>query len=200
MPGTVLHVLSRAARRARLFSTPADYDDFERILVEVQAIIRPRILAFCLMPTHWHLVVWPREPEELSTFMHRVTGTHARRVHANRGTTGTGPLYQGRYKGFLIQSETTTPGRAGTWSETPFVPTSCVGPRTGAEEASGTGSKGTGGPLALPARWTELVNEPHAPEELEALRRSVQRGTPYGSDSWVLATKTGSGTVSGTGA
>jgi hypothetical protein len=41
--------------------------------------------------------------------------------------------------------------------------------------------------MPLPGNWLEVVNKPQTDRELEALRRSVVRGTPYGSESWVKA-------------
>lgn len=29
-----------------------------------------RLVAYCLMPNHWHPVLWPRADDELSNFMH----------------------------------------------------------------------------------------------------------------------------------
>jgi putative transposase len=40
------------------------------------------------------------------------------------------------------------------------------------------------GPLALPRRWLQQVQTPQAEAELEALRRSVVRGAPFGETSW----------------
>jgi putative transposase len=44
------------------------------------------------------------------------------------------------------------------------------------------------GPLALPVQWLRHVNAPQTEAELEALRRCIQRGRPYGSEAWVQAT------------
>ncbi len=64
-----------------------------------------RLLAFCVMPNHWHLVLWPREDGDLSDYMGWLTNTHTRRWHLAHGTVGTGPLYQGRFKSFPIQED-----------------------------------------------------------------------------------------------
>jgi len=40
----------------------------------------------------------------------------------------------------------------------------------------------------MPADWMEFVNEPHSEAELESLRRSVNRGCPFGADDWQAAT------------
>ena len=39
-------------------------------------------------------------------------------------------------------------------------------------------------PLPLPTDWKDHVNAPQSEGELEAIRRSVKRGCPYGPDSW----------------
>lgn len=57
------------------------------------------------MPTHWHLVIVPGGAMTLPRFMHRMTTLHARKWHLSRGTTGTGPVYQGRYKAVGIATE-----------------------------------------------------------------------------------------------
>jgi putative transposase len=43
-------------------------------------------------------------------------------------------------------------------------------------------------PVARPADWVDFVNEPHGEAELEALRRSVARGCPFGDDEWQAET------------
>jgi putative transposase len=77
----------------------------EQVLEEAFQRTRTRILAYCLMSNHWHLLLWPREDDELSEFMRWLTVTHTQRWHANRHTAGTGPIYQGRFKSFQVQSD-----------------------------------------------------------------------------------------------
>ncbi len=103
--GMVYHVLNRRVGRLPLFEKPADYAAFEKILEEVYAQTRLRILAYCLMPTHWHLLLWPRQDGELSDVLQWITVTHTQRWHAHRGTAGLGPVYQGRFKSFPVQTD-----------------------------------------------------------------------------------------------
>ena len=88
-----------------MFENPADYIAFEAVLVQAVQRFGVRLLAYCAMPNHWHLIVWAREPHELSRFMHWLTMTHAQRWHSRHGTAGTGPVYQGRFKAIAIESE-----------------------------------------------------------------------------------------------
>ena len=57
------------------------------------------------MPNHWHLVVWPRKDGELSRFVGWLTLTHTQRWHAHRHSTGSGHVYQGRFKSFPVEED-----------------------------------------------------------------------------------------------
>ncbi len=92
--------------RLPLFLKDDDYLAFER--AGAKSLSRPdapRLLAWCLMPNHWHLVVHAGHQTDLSAWMQWVTATHTHRRHAHTHTTGEGPLYQGRFKSFPIQTD-----------------------------------------------------------------------------------------------
>jgi putative transposase len=99
------HAINRAVRGTILFSTPADYCAFERVLCQSLQIVGVRLLAYCAMPTHWHMVLSPTADLQLGRFMHRFEGSHVKRWHQMHGTSGTGALYQGRYKAIEIRDE-----------------------------------------------------------------------------------------------
>ncbi|NLX97833.1 MAG: transposase, partial [Rhodopirellula sp.] len=63
--GYVYHALNRAVGRATIFEKVGDYAAFEKVFREANEQIDMRLLAFCLMPNHWHLVLWPREDGDL---------------------------------------------------------------------------------------------------------------------------------------
>src|SRR6266567_1735105 len=104
--GIAYHVMNRAAPGIDLFRHDPDYAAFERTLA--QAVTREpgiRLCAYCLMPNHFHLVLWPTADAQLSRFMQWLTMTHAQRWHAHRHTGGRGHLYQSRFKSFPIQAD-----------------------------------------------------------------------------------------------
>jgi putative transposase len=103
-PNAVYHVLNRAVRRATLFETPDDFAAFENVLLQALQRTGTRLIAYCVMKNHWHLVLWPLTADEVPRFMHWLTMTHAQRWHAAHGTSGTGPVYQGRYKAICAES------------------------------------------------------------------------------------------------
>ena len=74
--GIAYHVLNRRVGRLELFEKPADYSAFEKILAQAHHGTGMRIAAYCLMPNHWHLLLWPRSDGELSEVMRWITVTH----------------------------------------------------------------------------------------------------------------------------
>ena len=69
----IYHVLNRSNGRLTVFEEDQGYAAFERILEETLERSSTRILEYCLMPNHWHLVLWPSEDGDLSTFMRLLT-------------------------------------------------------------------------------------------------------------------------------
>ena len=82
--GCIYHVVNRGVGRQQLFFEDSDYEAFERVLSETCRNVWMRVLALCLMPNHWHLVLWTYLDGDLAKFMHRLTTTHVARWHAYR--------------------------------------------------------------------------------------------------------------------
>jgi putative transposase len=186
--GFVYHVLNRAVARLPLFEKPSDYEAFLRVLGEARAQILMRMLAFVLMPNHWHLLLWPEGDHDLSDFCRWLTHTHSMRWHAHYHTSGTGHLYQGRFKAFSVE------GNAHFYQVARYIERNPLRANlvSRAEQWRWSSLYGdtepapllAGWPVALPADWVEQVNTPHTEAEMEALRRSVRRGCPFGSVPW----------------
>jgi len=187
------HVLNRLVGRLPLFERPADYIAFEKILAEAHALTRIRIAAYCLMPNHWHLLLWPRHDGELSEILRWITVTHTQRWHVHHHTAGTGPIYQGRFKSFPVQTDehflavsryvehnalrAKLVTRAEDWRW------SSVWRRNQRDAKLTTWLSDW--PVERPRDWLTRVNRPQSASELEALRVSVQRGRPFGEEAWV---------------
>jgi len=102
--GEIYHVINRANARMQIFNIDKDYQLFETVLKEAKNRTDIKIFSYCVMPNHWHLIVLPRNDGDLSKFMAWFTMTHTQRWHAMHKSIGTGHLYQGRYKSFIIQN------------------------------------------------------------------------------------------------
>lgn len=59
--GVLYHVLNRANGRLPLFEKAGDYEAFERVLGEAHERLAMRTLAYCVMPNHWRMILWPRQ-------------------------------------------------------------------------------------------------------------------------------------------
>ncbi len=61
----LFHVLNRGVGKLRLFLKQGDYEAFERT-IEKTLLTRPmRIVSYCLMPNHWHMLLWPKKTGDL---------------------------------------------------------------------------------------------------------------------------------------
>jgi len=190
--GYVYHVLNRANARMKIFRDDGDYEAFERVLLEAVERTGTRLLAYCVMPNHWHLVVWPKRDDELSEFVGWLTLTHTQRWHAFRQSVGSGHVYQGRFKSFPIQEDdhlyvvaryaernakrANLVRRAEQWKWGSLYRWQ----RGSAEDRKLLAAW----PVPRPAGWIEHVNSPQTEAELSALRRCVNRGSPFGSELW----------------
>ncbi|MDB5302177.1 MAG: rayT [Phycisphaerales bacterium] len=195
--GVIYHVLNRAAGKAELFRSDADYAAFIKVLAETMERTPIRLCAYCLMPTHWHLVLWPQEDGQLAQFMQRLTITHVRRWVEFRNRVGLGAVYQGRYKSFPIQDDahfTTVvryvernPLRAGKVRRAERWLWSSLNPAGSGDIPQIPLSRW---PVSRRSDWLEWVNQPQTKAEEEAVRRSLQYSRPYGAAPWTARMET----------
>jgi putative transposase len=193
--GMLFHVLNRGVGRMRLFLNDADYHAFERTLAKTLESRPMRIVSYALLPNHWHFVLWPRHDGDLGAFLQKLTITHVRNWQEHRHRVGYGHLYQGRYKSFPIQSDQhfydvvryveRNPLRAGLVEQAEDWRWGSLWRRT-----QGSAELLSDWPLPPPRSWLAHVNRAQTEAELHAIRRSVQRGQPYGTDRWIRNTAT----------
>ena len=194
--GFPYHVPNRAAGRIKLLNGEKDFLAFENLLIEAHERFPIRILAYCLMGNHWHLVVWPKGDGEVTAFFRWLTHTHAMRWRTSHRTVGYGPLYQSRFKSFLIQQDehlltvcryvernALTAGlvkRAQDWRWG-----SLYAREHGSPELRAILSQW---PADRPADWTARVNRAVTAREKAAMEVSIRRGQPFGDEAWVART------------
>ena len=209
------HVTQRGVNQQKVFFTDADRHIYLDSLAKHCAQSRTRILAYCLMGNHVHLVLVPEEPQSLSVAMRRTHSQYATYLNARRGRVG--HLWQNRFYScpmdeahlwVALRYVERNPVRANmverpeeyAWSSaSAHVGINLKGSRLldwGFYEQAGGAE-----------RWRSMLAEP---EDLQAIRR-LQQGTfsgrPVGSAEFVarlekelgrsLAPKTGLGVRSG---
>ena len=186
--GLIYHVINRGNCKQKVFHKDHDFINFIKLMRDAKERYPIKILAYCLMPNHFHFVLMPDQLNQLSKWMHWLTTAHVRRYHHFYKTTG--HIWQGRFKSFIIQDDVHlitvlryvegNPVRAGltlsardwNWSSH-----KCKQDEKSEKLLDIL-------PIELPSRWTEYVDEPLTINELERLRKSVNRQSPYGNVEW----------------
>jgi putative transposase len=189
-PNCGYHVLNRAAKRALIFEFDEDYCAFERLLSEAREHHPMRILAYSLMPTHWHLLLWPEPSQHLTRYVQWLTTTHAIRWNTAHSNVGGGAVYQSRFKSIPIERgphllwvwryvernalRAHLVARAEDWRWSSLWQRR-TNPETFLEQ----------GPIPLPPDWCDIVNIPQTEAEVSAFREHVAKMKPFGSIDWL---------------
>jgi putative transposase len=193
--GVIYHVLNRGNCKMRIFDKPGDYFAFLKVLEQARERTGMRILGYCLMPNHWHLILWPVADGDLSKFVGWVSTTHVRRWREHRDSAGEGHLYQGRFKSFPVEDDqhlltvlryveanplrAKKVKRAEAWEWSSLRDPKAAGPAPVALARW---------PVDRPRAWIETVNEVIAKPALDEIRLAVARGRPFGSKDWIRKT------------
>ena len=101
-PGALYHVTARGDRQEAIFDDDEDRLIFLRILAEVVERFNWLCHAYCLMTNHYHLLV--ETPDgNLSKGMRHLNGVYTQAT--NRRHTRAGHLFQGRFKGIIVDKD-----------------------------------------------------------------------------------------------
>ncbi len=125
--------------------------------------------------------------------MQRLTVTHVTRWQRHKRQVGHGHVYQGRFKSYPVSSDEYF------YQVVRYVERNALRARLckRAEHwrwsslwrrQSGTAEQHklvSEWPLPAPSRWASLVNEVQTEAEIQALRKCVNRGQPFGPESWI---------------
>jgi putative transposase len=190
--GLIYHVLNRGNAHLAIFESDDDYATFEQILFDALLRYDVRLLSYCLMPDHFHLLLYPRADGELSRFMRGMTVTHTQRWHAQHASSGSGHVYQGRFRSFPVQADEhfltvcrfveSNAKRARLVTRAEKWRWSSLWQRQHPDSPLAAGLARW--PVNCPPNWLSLVNSAPTPEDAEALRVCIARGRPFGGDRW----------------
>jgi len=179
--GVPQHVVNRGNLRAQIFRDGADYLGFLAAMTDAVDRTTVRLLGFCLMPNHFHLVLWPVHGQEVSAYMQLLMNAHIRDVQHRHGTTGTGHIYQDRYKNSPILTERHFINVCRYVEGNPL----CAGLVAQAQDWEWSSLVRTGPvddlnilspwPVRRPRKWIDLVNRPLGNRELRDLKKEMRR-------------------------
>lgn len=186
--GICYHVINRGNARSVVFHKPTDYTAFVNLIGAACKRVPMRVLAYCLMPNHFHLALWPHGDGDLSRWMQWLLTTHVRRYHEHYRSNG--HVWQGRFKAFPIQYD------AHLVTVLRYIERNPVRAKlvTRAEQWRWSSLRWLGhpqhphflheGPVPRGKEWMAQVNEPLTLAELAQVRECVNRGTPFGTTGW----------------
>ncbi|MCK7474239.1 MAG: transposase [Rhodopseudomonas palustris] len=100
VPNVPHHVTQRGNRRMPVFFREEDYREYLALLNEYTVKAKAEIVAFCLMPTHVHLIVVPRDEASLTGAIQEVHRRYSRMINFRENWRG--HLWQGRYASFPL--------------------------------------------------------------------------------------------------
>lgn len=194
--GTIYHVIGRGLKPKPMFRFEEDYQEFDVVLSQAVERLEPRLLAYCVLPKHWHLILTPRKDGDLSKLMAWLTTTHSARWHAKPRRAGTGGLYERRFRSFPVQDNEQLldvlrfveahPRRAGMVESLGDWRWSSACRRGKPDEASIPLLSSP--PVPLPLDWNEQLRLELPEETLNKIKHCIERSCPYGDSAWVQKT------------
>jgi len=95
-PGHIYHVYNRGVNGMPIFASPANYVYLLRKLKRLRDELPIAVLAYCLMPNHYHLVLRQDGDVPVSTFVQRAFQTYTQAFNKQQGRRG--PLLEGRFR------------------------------------------------------------------------------------------------------
>lgn len=172
---------------------PEDYDGLLDLMAESSVRTPMRILAYRLMPHHFHLALWPRGDGDECRWVHWLMTTHVR-SHLG-GYRSSGHVWQGRFKAFPIQEDehllavlryiernSLRAGLVGQAEDWPWSRLRWLAAPTGAPVRLE--------PVAVPRGtvWVDGVDAVTSDIDLQILRESMRRDRPFGAAEWTVET------------
>ena len=181
--------MNRGNRREQVFHSAEDYDTFVRLMGKASIHTRIRVVACCVMPNHFHLVLWPHDDGDMSRWMHYLMTSHVVLYHKKYGTSGR--IWQGRYKSFPVEQDSHLLTVLRYVERNPVRANLVKCAEDWKWSSASNYVRGlqrnllTEPPTARPDDWIEFVDQPQSSAELDALRRCSFKCAPYGSAGWV---------------
>ena len=192
-PGLPYHITQRGTNGQKVFFSVADRALYLQLIRQNLADTGVRILAYCLMTNHVHLVAVPDRADSLAVLFGRVNGRYAQAVNIRRGRSG--HLWQARYYScpmserhfwIALRYVEANPCRAGL-VERPqqYRYSSAAAHLLGKRDRSSILDMDFWERSGGTQTWRELHAAENSPEELVALRKCTYAGRPFGDDSFV---------------
>jgi len=188
VPGVAHHVTQRGTGRQLVFYTRGDRVSYLQLLKENSERAGLKILAYCLMPNHIHLIAVPGEEDSLAVALRRAHGRYAQYFNARKLRSG--HLWQNRFYSCpmdephlwtAIRYVEMNPVRAGLAARPEEYGWSSAAAHIEGSDSRHVVDMGFWGESGGVARWRQLLEAGEQEAELVRLRHATYAGKPLGS-------------------
>jgi putative transposase len=192
--GVANHITQRGVDHQRVFFTDGDRRTYLECLTTYAVEARTRILAYCLMDNHIHLVAIPEEPRSLAIALRRAHGRYSLYLNARRRRSG--HLWQNRFYSCPLDEQhlwialryvERNPVRANLVARPEQYAWSSAAAHLGLTDPPEMLDLPFHAEAGGPQRWAALLAEPEELIDIRALQRGTFSGRPLGSDEFVIA-------------
>lgn len=193
VPGMAFHVVQRGNHREGVFFGQRDREIFLAILQEYAERYMLRILAYCLMGNHYHLICVPDRETSMASAIGRANADYSRWVNIQRCQNG--QLWQGRYRSCILDEPhlwnalryvEQNPVRAGLVVHAWDWPWSSAAAHTGAGASKLSLYDDAWKAKYDAAHWREVLKRGVDEAAFaERLRQATERGRPFGEPEFV---------------
>lgn len=195
VPGVAHLVTQRGNRGWQTFFESADYRLYRRLLWEGCSRCGTRVLAYCLMPNHVHLLLLPQDNDGLRAALAEAHRRYTRHVNEAHGWKG--HLWEARFASCPVDVQW-VPNAIRYIEDNPVRAALVATPEDW--RWSSTRLRSRSAKCALPIAAPEPARSVQrsrriAASHLEALRRHVRTGRPLGDPAFVAAVETTSGRI-----
>jgi len=191
LPEVACHITQRGVDRCETFSSPQDRLTYLRLLRVNLPDACARLLGFCLMTNHVHLIAVPEREDSLAVLLRRVHGRYAQYYNIRSGRTG--HLWQNRFFACALDTEhlwtalacaERNPVRAGLVPSAGEYRWSSAAPHLGGSDEFAILDLDWWMQQGRRADWAAALRADNI-EAAGALRRCTYAGQPYGSEDFV---------------
>jgi len=192
LPGAACHITQRGVDRRETFSDDGDRRTYLQLLQQNLSETETRLLGWCLMTNHVHLIAVPEREDSLSVLLRRVHGRYAQYYNVRAGRTG--HLWQNRFFACVLEAShlwtalayvERNPVRVGIVSTAEEYPWSSAAAHLAREDPNGLLDMEWWRREA-PAQWPQILHRQQLqPDSDAALRACTYAGRPFGGDSFL---------------
>lgn len=97
------HVITQGISRSYIFEYGEDIKHYIKIMYALEKEMNVKLIAYCIMNNHAHMLIKTEEIKKLSQYMHRLNTRYA--IYYNKKYSRVGYIFRDRYKSEGIYSE-----------------------------------------------------------------------------------------------